>query len=278
MSRNNVSPKSNNAPLKADMLDSDRFERTRRIQWIDLGRVSKHRVLVIGVGATGNETVKNLVLSGFRRITVIDMDRVVRSNLNRCVFFTEGDATGKMFKAEAVAKGAMKLEPSAKVVPDTLRLQDKPGSFFSKFDIVLGCVDNIETRLHANSHCWHYGVPYIDCGTRGTAGKVQAVVPAPPETPCIECSVNSSHMKVLSLRQSCTGREATFYQPRLGAEITTTSVVAAVQVREALKVASGLWDRLIDGIFYYDGLNNVTEILKVSKNPDCGVCGTGNTG
>jgi len=55
-----------------------------------------------------NEVVKDLVLSGFRRITVVDMDHVVRSNLNRCFFFRESDVAGGTSKASAVAERAKK--------------------------------------------------------------------------------------------------------------------------------------------------------------------------
>jgi len=67
--------------------DDDRLDRARRIGWVDLEKVASSRILVVGAGALGNEAVKDLVLFGFRRIDVLDMDTVVRSNLNRCVLF-----------------------------------------------------------------------------------------------------------------------------------------------------------------------------------------------
>ena len=40
-------------------------------------------VLVVGVGGIGCELVKNLILSGFTRISLIDLDTIEISNLNR---------------------------------------------------------------------------------------------------------------------------------------------------------------------------------------------------
>lgn len=247
--------------------DQEVFERSRRVGWLDMESVFRSRVLMVGAGALGNEVGKCLVLSGFRRVTVIDMDHVVGSNLNRCLFFSREDADIKRDKAEAVARGMEHLSPDARVRAVVSRVEDLPDSFFEGFEVVLGCLDNIAARVHVNSHAYQAGRPYIDGGMEGFLGRVTVCIP--PDGACIQCGMNRSHSKVASLRYSCTGEGVVFHEPRLAAEITTTSVVSAIMVRECLKVVSGRTDMVLQNALYYDGQRNVAEEIEISVDPRC---------
>lgn len=247
--------------------DQDRFDRSRRVGWLDLDSVFKSRVLMVGAGALGNEVAKCLALSGFRRVTVVDMDHVVGSNLNRCLFFSAEDAQAGGSKAEAVARGMEQLSPEVRARAVVGRLEDLPDDFYLGYDILLGCLDNIAARVHANSRAYRAGKPYIDGGMEGLRGKVMVCLP--PDGPCVQCGMNRSHAKLAGLRFSCTGKGVVFHEPRLAAEITTTSVVSAVMVRECLKVVSGRRDLVLHNTFYYDGERNVAEELEVPLDPRC---------
>lgn len=253
--------------LRPGYLDEDKHERSKRLGWFDLAKIENARVLVVGCGAIGNETVKNLILAGFKKITLVDMDHVVRSNLNRCVFFDDDDAEKKRLKAEVVAEKARRMEKDLEIEYKTDVIQDMPEDFLASFDIVLGCLDNVSARLHLNAHCYYNGIPYVDAATLGFVGKVQVVLP--PETPCYECGVNKTHLKIMGDRFSCTGAETTYHEPKLAAEITTTSVVSAIQTRESIKIVLGMEADLVQNVFYYDGMKNVSDVLELSRNPEC---------
>ena len=247
--------------------DRERFDRARRIGWLDIDAISKAKVLMVGAGAIGNEVAKNLVLSGFKDITVVDMDRVVASNLARCLFFSDADAVSGHLKAIIVVEGMKKLDPGVVAVAVTEKIQDLGDGFIGGFDVTLGCLDNLLARLYVNAQSYYNQIPYIDGAMDGLRGKVQVVLP--PETPCLECGMNRSHGRIVEQRFSCTGNDVTLFLPKIGAEITTTSIIGALLVREALKLVCGKSSDCLKNVAYYDGLRNALETFEIPRNPDC---------
>jgi molybdopterin/thiamine biosynthesis adenylyltransferase len=254
-------------PVVATRKGEDRFDRSKRIPWFDLDMTQRARVLVVGAGALGNEVVKNLVLAGVGHLTLVDMDRVVRSNLNRCVFFTPEDARDSSLKVDAVSRGAKRLDHRVEIESHAQRIEDLGEGIFTGLDAVVGCLDNLATRVHVNANAYYMRIPYIDGGTMGLMGKVHVVVP--PDTSCVECTLNSSHYRIIEQRYSCTGADTTFVEPKMASEVTTTSVVAAVQSREVMKVINGRRDLVLSNLFYYDGNRNLSDVLEVAINPGC---------
>ena len=245
--------------LRPGFYDKDRFDRSKRIDWLDIDKVHEARCLVAGAGALGNEVVKNLVLSGFRNITILDMDDIVLSNLNRCIFFREEDV-GTVMKSKIVAERASKLDPDVRITPLVMRIQELREW---DFDVVFGCLDNISARLHLNAHSKFHNIPYVDGATDGFMGKVNVIT----DGPCLQCMMNRTHSKVLEERFSCTGEHKRFI-PRSAAEITTTSIIAAFQVREALKIISGKLETCISTV-YYNGVTGETFNVTSSVDPNC---------
>ena len=257
------------APLRIGSIDHDRYDRSRRISWLDMDSVFRSRVMIVGAGALGNEVAKNLALSGFRNMTIVDMDKVVGSNLNRCLFFTDDDVRRESNKAEAVARGVKSISAESDPKAFVSMIEDVPDREFDGHDLVLGCLDNVQTRVHVNFKAYSKGIAYVDGGVEGFLGKV--MVAMPPKGACLQCGMNRTHARVAELRFSCTGKDVVLHVPRLPAEITTTSIVAAIMVREALKIVSKRRDLLLQNAFYYDGQRNMSEELEVPLDPDCPV-------
>lgn len=253
--------------VKIGFEKSDRLDRARRVEWLDIDNISSSSALILGAGALGNEVAKNLALSGISEMTIVDFDVVERSNLARCVFFTEIDAMQRALKAACLSRAVSSLAPGLKATPMSARVEDIPTETYRQHDLVFGCLDNFNARIHANAHSRAGGVPYVDGGMHGMIGRV--FVSRPPNGPCLECASNITHSKIAALRYSCTGSSVSFFIPPVPGEITTTSIVAALAVREGLRILSPKAPPLDGQIIYYDGARNSLDVMEVDVDDKC---------
>ncbi|XP_054990633.1 NEDD8-activating enzyme E1 catalytic subunit isoform X3 [Sorex araneus] len=155
------------------------------------------KVLVIGAGGLGCELLKNLALSGFRQIHVIDMDTIDVSNLNRQFLFRPKDV-GRP-KAEVAAEFLNDRIPNCNVVPHFNKIQDFNDIFYRQFHIIVCGLDSIIARRWINGMLisllnYEDGVldpssivPLIDGGTEGFKGNARVILPG--MTACIECTL-----------------------------------------------------------------------------------------
>ncbi|MFH0922447.1 MAG: ThiF family adenylyltransferase, partial [Candidatus Micrarchaeota archaeon] len=140
-------------------------------------------------------------------------------------------------------------------------------SFFKNFDYAFGCLDNLAARMHLNAQTYSV-LPLIDGGTSAFRGSVQ-VVKSPSS--CLECSFASRDYKLLWKKYSCVGEVLDFVDPKMPALATTTSIVAAMQANEFLKLLFETGDSLAGRKLFYDGLRNTFTTSEIQKRKTCPV-------
>ncbi|XP_058753990.1 NEDD8-activating enzyme E1 catalytic subunit [Vicia villosa] len=156
------------------------------------------KVLVVGAGGLGCELLKDLALTGFRNLEVIDMDRIEVTNLNRQFLFRLEDV-GKP-KAEVAAKRVMERISGVEIVPHFCRIEDKDIEFYNDFSIIALGLDSIEARSYINNVACSFLEydsddnpreetikPMVDGGTEGFKGHARVIMPG--ITPCFECTI-----------------------------------------------------------------------------------------
>jgi molybdopterin/thiamine biosynthesis adenylyltransferase len=247
-------------------LQEERYSRFRLIPWWDQSKIAACKVMVVGAGALGNEILKNLALLGFRKIILVDMDRIDESNLSRMILFRKGDV-GE-FKVNVAARIYKEICAEGAVQPLTANVVTECGlGLFAWSDVILAGLDNREARLWINRSAWMVDRPWIDGAIEGINGVARVFLPG--RAPCYECTLGAVDWEILQRRMSCnllTNEPVT--EGKVPTTPTIASIVAGIEVQEAVKLIHGV--PTLDGKgFVFEGLNHTSYRVEYSENPDC---------
>jgi len=143
------------------------------------------KVLVVGAGGIGCELLKNIVLTGFKTIEIIDLDTIDVSNLNRQFLFHK-QHVGK-FKSDVARESALRFAPDCNIVAhhDNIMQPEYGINFYKQFAICLSALDNRAARNHLNRMCLAAELPLVESGTAGYLGQVTVIKRGTTE--CYEC-------------------------------------------------------------------------------------------
>lgn len=248
-------------------LTESRYARQELITWWDQASLRRARVLVVGAGALGNEIVKNLALLGVGHLTIVDMDSIERSNLARCALFRESDE-GQL-KAEVLARAAEHVNPDVEAVALPRSIMTLGLGELAEYDLVLAGLDNREARLWIGQACRKLGMPWVDGAIEGLRGLVRVFL---AEGPCYECTLGEADRRILSERKSCSLLSGV---EMLGGKVptnsTSASIIAGIQVQEAVKLLVGRPDLLAlrNQAFMYTGDTLDTYITAYDEDEYC---------
>eukprot|EP00934_Nitzschia_sp_Nitz4_P006679 Nitzschia sp. Nitz4//scaffold13_size275219//189801//191807//NITZ4_000894-RA/size275219-processed-gene-0.100-mRNA-1//1//CDS//3329536074//6669//frame0 len=254
-----------------------------------LEEIQTCKLLVVGSGGIGCELLKDLALSGFRHVEVIDLDTIDVSNLNRQLLFRSQHVG--MAKCTVACQVATDMVPpvaeGSSLAPVVYLAHHGNVCDNSKFNVqfvkgfalVLNALDNVEARRRVNRLCLAAQVPLVEAGTTGYLGQV-TVIHGPSQIECYECKTQETQKvyPICTIRSTPSMpvhtivwakelykllfhsqvKDSMLYEDPAGEE-PSTYMESVSAIREALKASSGdmtsLISTLLEKLF-------VTEIQK----------------
>ncbi|MBO9538636.1 tRNA cyclic N6-threonylcarbamoyladenosine(37) synthase TcdA [Herbaspirillum sp.] len=133
-----------------------------------LQRFRDAHVCVVGVGGVGSWIVEALARSAIGHITMIDLDNLAESNVNRQIHALS-DTLGKA-KVTALHERIMQINPTCVVteVEDFVDPQNVPQMLGgSRFDYVVDAIDNVPAKVAMIAWCRQNGMPLVTIGSAG---------------------------------------------------------------------------------------------------------------
>jgi tRNA A37 threonylcarbamoyladenosine dehydratase len=130
-------------------------------------RIALAHAVVIGVGGVGSWAAEALVRSGIGRLTLIDLDHVAESNINRQVQAL--DATLGMSKVLALQQRFAQIHPACAVecVEDFVDPDNAQRLIPAHAQVVLDCCDQVRAKVAIAALCLRRGQPVLMAGAAG---------------------------------------------------------------------------------------------------------------
>jgi tRNA A37 threonylcarbamoyladenosine dehydratase len=133
-----------------------------------LGRLAAAHICVIGIGGVGSWTAEALARSGVGRLTLIDLDHVAESNLNRQIHALE--STLGQAKVLAMKDRVAAIDPACAVTTiEEFVTPDNVADILPGCDAVVDAIDQVRAKAALIVHCRRLGIPLVTTG--GAGGK-----------------------------------------------------------------------------------------------------------
>jgi adenylyltransferase/sulfurtransferase len=223
-------------------------------------KLKNSRICVIGVGGLGNPITSRLAAMGVGTLRIIDRDVIELSNLHRQTMFSESDV-GKV-KVEVAAKKLSEKNPDCNIEALAVSVNEYTAlEVIEGCDVVIDALDSVDARYALNKACVKLNIPFVTGAAVGVTG--QAFTILPKESACYYCmfpDLDEGSMPTCSLE---------------GVHPSILSVMAGIEVAEAIKVIMGKKPSLSDKILHVDIETMDFTSTRTFRAEECPICGTG---
>jgi tRNA A37 threonylcarbamoyladenosine dehydratase len=145
-----------------------RFSGIQRLYGQDgLARLRLAHVCVVGIGGVGCWAVEALARSGMGELTLVDLDEVCVSNVNRQLHAVDGEFGRE--KVNVMADRIERINPECRLhpVPEFFTESSAAGILGRRFDYVLDAIDHVQNKCLLLLRCRALGIPFITTGGAG---------------------------------------------------------------------------------------------------------------
>jgi sulfur-carrier protein adenylyltransferase/sulfurtransferase len=222
-------------------------------------RLRAARVVIIGAGGLGSPVALYLAAAGVGTLGIVEFDRVDLTNLQRQVLYATRDVGRD--KLEAATERLHGINPHVRIVPHAVRLTaDNAFDILSDYDIVVDGTDNFPTRYLLSDACALLGKPWVYGSIFRFEGQVSVFDTR--SGPCYRCIFREPPPP--GLVPNCAEGGVLGVLP---------GIVGSVQALEVVKLILGAGTPLIGRLALFDALAFRWRELRVSRHPQCPVCG-----
>ena len=254
-------------PVDAGVLDADASERySRHLLLPEVGvagqaRLLGARVALIGAGGLGSPAALYLAAAGVGTLTLVDDDKVEKSNLQRQVLHT--DARVGMAKTESAQATLAALNPGVRAQARNERLRAaNVETLLDGHDVVIDGADNFPTRYLLDAACRQLKIPLVYGAVHRFTGQVSVFDARREESPCYRCLF--PHPPRAEDAPNCA---------EAGVLGVLPGVVGVLQATEAIKLLLGIGKPLVGRLLCFDALAMSFRELRLPRDPNCPGCG-----
>ncbi len=243
---------------------NDRYARQMRLPQVGVAgqaRLQASSVVVVGAGGLGSPVALYLAGAGVGRLTLIDDDRVERSNLHRQVLHTE--ARIGTAKVDSARTALTALNPRIRVTTCNGRLDaSHADDWLAGHDLIIDAADNFATRYLLSAASLRLRLPLVYGAIERFAGMASVFDPRHAEAPCYRCLF--PYPPDAGDAPNCNEAGVLGVLPGL---------IGMIQATEALKLLLGIGEPLIGRVLRVDALSMRFHEVRLTRDPRCPGCG-----
>lgn len=247
------------------MNDQELLRYSRHILLDDFGIEGQERLLsssaiVFGVGGLGCAAAMYLALSGVKKITLVDNDKVEITNLQRQILHTINSLGQNKTHSAKHMLSLYNKDVQINAIPEIISgsiLYD----YVRESDVVLDCTDNFSSRYSINKVCVRTSTPLVSGSAINFSGQISVYDLRDICSPCYNClfpekkeaeDINCANMGILS--------------PIVG-------IIGSLQAAEAIRILAKMtFSGLTNNLLIFNIIDMDIRKLKIHRDHGCDIC------